>query len=437
MIVKTRGGAAVEMRVNFADLGIGSIHGGWNPLGGGWSQPAVSMTPATAGGIPAVHQAVRIASDAVASLDVGIYRGQGLQKSQVTGSWQARLFAGQPNDQQTRFEFWETVEESLSYRGNAYIWMNTDPSTGRVTEWYALHPDQIQPILMNGKRHYWVRVNWAFVDPVGHGYGFYDVDESTILHIKGFGDGGAWVAPSPIDRCQTALGAAGGKISHENSTYGKGASLRGVITFPEGVSPTQLNAVKETWQSTYEGPQNAGKTGVLGGGGVFTPIGLTMADAQFVESQQFDVEQVARIFNVPASMLGGGSSNRAQAPLTPEHESQRWLTYGLNPRLMRIESALNARTYLFPSTNTYAWFNTNGFVRGDAITNAQVILSQVQSGQILVDEARSEMTPPRPPLPNGAGQVPQIVPVGGGANPVAAPDVNATGVTHPNATEAA
>jgi hypothetical protein len=40
---------------------------------------------------------------------------------------------------------------------------------------------------------------------------------------------------------------------------------------------------------------------------------------------------------------------------------------------------------------------------------------RIQNGSELVDEARADNG--RPPLPNGAGQIPQITPVGGAPNP--------------------
>lgn len=422
MILLARGGGNVATRSSstLGDFGISAGTGGQAARAAG-----VIVSASTVGGIPAVTAAVRRAAQEVASLQLGVYRGQGVGQQQVApdsrgdtgGRWQAKLFAGRPNDQQDRFQFKEAIEESLSYRGNAYIWKNVDPASGRVLEWYALHPDQVLPSFIGGERSYWIGISGWFVDPMGRGWGFVRRDSRTILHIRGFGDGGSWIAPSPIMRHASALGTNLARVRYEESLYDKGAAVALAVTFPERMTAAQAKEWRDLWQDTYGGPHNAGRTAVLGGGAQVQSIGLSQVDAQFVESQQFSIEDVARIFNVPASLIGGGHGTKGDHPLTPEHEQQRWLAYGLSPRLFRIESALAADPDLFPTGTDvyYPWFNTTRLLRGDLATEAMISLQKVQSGQWLVDEARA--LDGLPPLPGGAGKVPQIVPVGGGPNP--------------------
>jgi hypothetical protein len=95
---------------------------------------------------------------------------------------------------------------------------------------------------------------------------------------------------------------------------------------------------------------------------------------------------------------------------------QQWLNDGFSPELARIESALKAdETLAFQAATTYPAFNTQGFVRGDIATEAAIVVADVQAGILLVDEGRAIRG--YPPLPNGVGQIPQIVPVGGAPNP--------------------
>src|SRR5258708_4721132 len=95
-------------------------------------------------GIPAIHRAARIRAEALAALHLRCWQGEGPDKKRMDGVWQAKLFTAAPNEWQTTFGFWETVGESLAYRGNAYIWKLVDPASLRVIDWYALHPDQVK-----------------------------------------------------------------------------------------------------------------------------------------------------------------------------------------------------------------------------------------------------------------------------------------------------
>lgn len=406
MILATREGANV--RTTFGELGI---------------PPRPSLLPGgqivtheTARGVPAVNLAVRIAAQAVAVLDLGVFRGQGSLRERVTTGWRARLLEGPPNERQTWYEVKETTEESLSFRGNAFLWKSVDPATAQVVELWALHPDQVMLRVEGGRVQYRVSVARGYVDPVGQGDGVYTVGPETILHIKGFGGGGRLLAPSPVELHRRSIASALAKIAHEDATYERGASIGLAVTYPETMTPEKARAWRDLWRETYEGPQNAGRTAVLGGGASIQRIGLSMTDAQFVEAMGFGVEEVARIFNVQPSLLG---VTKGDKPLSPEHEEDRWLRYGLGPRLARIEAALRADPQLFgPAVRVYPRFLTEDVVRGDLLTEDAIAHQQIQDGRLMPDEWRI----PRglPPLPDGLGMIPQIVPVGGAPNPVPA-----------------
>lgn len=418
MILATRHGGGIELRAGstLTDFGIP----GPTTLAAG-----VTVSPQTSGGIPAVTQAVRVAAEAVGQLDLNIYRGEGPDRRQVRNVWQSRLFAGPLNDQQDVFAFKATIEESLTYRGNAFLWKTIDPSSRRVVQLWALHPDQVLPYLgPQGQRLYQVAVGMGFVDPVGKGFGFYTVDSGTILLIRGFGDGGAWLAPSPVQRHRLALGTSLARLKYEANMFERGTSVRLAVSFPAGMQVEQARAWRDLWKETM-GATTGDTTAVIGGGATLQPISLTQTDAQFIESQVFSVDEIGRIFNVPSSLIGGGQGQRqnSSVPTTPEHEQIRWATYGLGPRLMRIESGLRADPDLFPvGSSVYPMFKSDGVVRGDLATEETIAHQRIQDGRMLVDEWRAEQG--LPPLPNGLGKIPQITPAGAAPNENPAPVAN-------------
>lgn len=406
MIVTTRGGRRELRMFGMQDFGI-------PPFGLQYGNSAhVPVTAKSVAGIPAFNRAVRIAAEAVASLRLKVWTGEGVKRKQVTGVWQARLFRDALNEVQSRFGFWETVETSLSKRGNAYIWVNSD--AGRATELYALHPDQVLPVQLMDGVEYNVVVAAGFVDPVGKGFGFYQVGAETILHIRGFDNRGL-VSPSPIEVYRESLGVGVARLQHEGNSYGRGAALRGVVTLPMDLPKDRAEQWRDMWHATYEG-SNGQTTGILGGGATFAPISMTMADSQFIESQEFGVAECARIVGVTASLLDEGGRRSTSTPITPEHEDTRWFRYGLGPRLERIESAVCNYSALFPDGSPYyPEFDTDNFIRGDRTTEAAIAATKVQTGQWTVDEARA--LDGLDPLPDGAGQIPVVNPVGAGPTP--------------------
>lgn len=410
MIVRTRSGP-IELR----SFSLGSqARYGFNDLrsqAGIYSEDAVR-------GIPAINRAAKIRATTIGSLRLCCWRdGDGVAREKVDNVWQARLFRKAPNEYQTRYGFWETVEESLAYRGNAYVWKNTDPLTERVVELWALHPDQVQPDPRTFT--YTVEVGPGYLDPVGRGDGRYQsLNDDVIMHIRGNGQGGTFVAPSPIQVFKEALEGPIQRQRYEARMWKRGTSLKLAVEFPQSVTPAQAGEWRQMWRETYEGTEET--TAIVGGGASVRPIGMTADDASYVEMAGLTVEDASRIMGVPANWLGRETTRAGLF----EQDLAMWLRLDLGPELERIESALCADEQLFGleppnAASVYPLFDTQDFVRGDLQTEATVAVSYVQAGIWTPDEARAARG--LDPLPGGVGAIPQITPVGGAPNPAPAP----------------
>jgi HK97 family phage portal protein len=178
--------------------------------------------------------------------------------------------------------------------------------------------------------------------------------------------------------------------------------------------------MREYWDKKHAGPANRGRMGILYNGAEIKTLGIPLKDAQFIETQQFSSDLVAKIFLGPAAMLLGDQS----ATVMSEELSLRFLNFCLLPRLKRIERAFRSDLDLFAGTELYPEFRITEFLRANAATRDQVQHNQVQDGRRLVDELRAEDgLGPLPPIPDNwqdePGKVPQITPVGGAVNPTA------------------
>lgn len=400
MIVRTAGGNQLDLRVSLTDMPVRTVR----------TVAGTAVSARTVSGIPALHRAVRLKAEAIAMLRIGCRTGAPPNDTPHTTSWQAKLFASAPNDVQTRFGFWETVGESLGWRNNAYVWMNTD--AGRVVEWWALHPDQVA-VKTDG---YHVTVSTGFVDPVGNGRARYVVGTDTILHLRGHGDGGTLVAPDPIEVFRDALAVPIQRQQRESQMWAKGNNLQLAIELPADVNQAQADRLRDMWRETYD-HANGESTAVLGGGGTIKTIGMTMEQAQWVESANLTVSDASRITGVPAALLG----LVGETPASLEQTRTEWLAFGLSPDLERIESHLEAADQLFPAgSRIRPRFETSNFIRGDLKTEAEIEHMQIQDGSLLIDEARERRG--MEPLPDGIGQIPQVIPVGGSPAGVPIPE---------------
>lgn len=383
------------------------------------SQAGIGVTAREVAGLPACTQAIRIAAESMAKHTLYVWRGEDVDRRKVKGSWQARLFAGQPNPFDSWFLVWEGTEASLTARWNAF-WLKRK-TDGRVSEVTVLHPDTVE-----GK---WDK---QLGEPVYHYRDRNDrwsewVGRDQILHFRvGSPSPGSIFAPSPIEWHRRTWAGALAKNRAEEILYTKGQMKSTAVVFPEKITPDQA----DRWKQVYLGPggvDEASQVKVFGGGPTLSTIGLSLQDSQFIESMAFTIEDIGRMLGVPPSLLWA-ASREGDKPLTPEHEEDRWWRYGLEPRRMRIEQTIKADVDFFgPGARDFPEFLIGG-VRGDVRTESETLVNEVQAGLILVDEARAKRgQPPLPPVPEDPmqtpGMVPQITPVGGAPNPNTPPPV--------------
>lgn len=362
-------------------------------------------------GLPAWTQAIRIASEAIAKHRMLVWRGKEVDRREVTATWQARFFAGQPNESYSWFYAWECTEASLTARGNAY-WVKAYDERGQVASVHVLHPDAVK---VRWNRDF-ARAEYQIILESGSASPW--LTSADILHFRiGFTSPNSLEAPSPIALHRQALGSAVAKNGAEERLYNSGSMKSVAVVFPGSVTPTQA----EEWKRVFLGPggslESSSQVKVFGGDPRIETIGLSLDDQQFIESQAFSIEDIGRILGVPPSLLWAKSSSGSDT-LTPEHEEDRWTRYGLEARRQRIEQTIASDPAFFgPAARDYPMFKI-GPVRGDVQTESEMLVREVQSGIMLVDEARAVRG--LPPLPDGIGLIPQITPVGGAPNEIEA-----------------
>jgi HK97 family phage portal protein len=411
MIVRTPNGGSRELRT-------GPIFGQRIPTPaeyGSWlTATGEAVTVDRAAGLPAVFNAISLISETIASLPMRVYRGQGADKRTQERTWQWRLLHDMPNDEQSPFEFWEDVGASIETHGNAYI-HKVKITRGAVDAMFVIDPAivTVQRNRRTNEKEFHVRgvqnpdrrENQTSVDLV--------LTAADVLHVRGRTLKGGDVGLSPLRLAKENLAGGIARQSYVNNFFRNDASPPGALRIPDKINRESAAQLMAIWNSYHQGTHQAGSAGLLTAGAEWVKFGVPLEDAQFVESETFAVKDVARWFRLPPSAIG------AEQQGNMEQETTRLLSFGMGPRLKRIESAFRADPDFFGSGELYPEFFADDFIRVDAATKAEVRHKDVQSGVLLPDEARADKG--LPPLPDGAGKVPQITPVGGAPNPNAAP----------------
>jgi HK97 family phage portal protein len=355
-------------------------------------------------GLPAVGAAIRLYSATVASLPLNVFEGEDDEKTKRPESWQHRLFEF-PNDEVSRFSFYWDIESGLESCGNAFIYKARMTRRKQVGALSILQPQN-----MTVKRDFETN---ELIYEWWNGRERIKIPRDDVLHIRGDTLGGGDIGYSPLQVHRYSLMTQLQREQFEGKHFQNDARPGVALMFPQGVTEDQARTWADAWDARHQGAANRGRTGVLGGGADLKTFPINLEEQQWVESQKFSVQDVARMYGIPAALLEEGDHS------TSEEESLRWLKFGLGPRLVRIQKAFKYDRDLFGrDTPLYPEFFVDDFLRSDAVSMAQVQKEKVQSGIWLVDEARAKDG--MPPLADGAGQVPQLTPVGGAPNPAVA-----------------
>lgn len=231
-------------------------------------------------------------------------------------------------------------------------------------------------------------------------------DATTMTHIMGLSLDG-WRGMSVITAARNGLGIALAGDRASARMFSNGALMAGMVTPDEDVDEEEAKAIKAAIDTHATGWEHNAAIPVFNRRLKFTPWTMNATDAQFLESRQFSVREVARWFGVPPHLLmeTSAASNWGTGI---EQQNLGLSRFTLTPWTVRVEETLSR---LLPNPR-FVEFDFAGLERGSPAEEIQLLISQVQAGILTVDEARSiRNLPPLEPGPTPAQQaLPQGAP---------------------------
>ena len=339
--------------------------------------------------IATVWSCVRVLSETVASLPICLYsKDENDRKVKLNNNPLNSLVGEQPSPLYNSFMFFERVLVDLSFDGNfcAYIERNQ----GGLP--IALHPIQYNDIEVytspDGREVYYeVTQNADTPYPIVG-----KVQSVNMIHIKGLSFDGL-EGKSPIEAAAETLGISLSLEKHAGSWFKNGSQLGGILKHPGTLKPETAKRLKESWNSNYSGTVNAGKTAILEEGMEWVSRTVPNNQAQFIESREYQVSDICRIFRVPNFLV----NDVAKASYNSiEAQQIHFVSHTITPWLKRIESELNSKLITSKKRGVeYFKFNVTALLRGDTKSRADYYRTLVNIGVMSPDEVRSleEMNP--------------------------------------------
>ena len=385
MLGRLFGGAEVESR----DLSYQQIWGAGLDVSTLQTWAGTSVSQANATQIGAVYACTRLLSDTISSLpvDTFIRRDGNRLPFRPRPAW-----VYEPEGPgSSRVEYYKQVVVSMLMSHGAVIQI----IRGGNGDVVALQP--LDPTRVTVRRNPSTRGREFVID------GKTVLPGDQVLYISEMRKPGSVMGTSRIEEVKNTLGLAKALDEFASRYFSNGANAGGIIEFPGNLTQEQAKDVVEAFEAGHKGLRKSHKPGVLSGGAKFQKIGSDAEQAQMLQSRQFAVEEIARVFRVPPSMIGLNTPG-AMSYASVEHNAIQFVRYSLTPLIVAIEEAHNR---LLPG-DSFLRVNMDGLLRGDSATQAQVFSTALQAGYMSVNDVRGimDMRPvdggdlPRVPLAN-------------------------------------
>lgn len=333
-----------------------------------------AVTTESALTLTAVWRAINVLSGTIASLPLHLYESKATGGRQQTKSHKIAQLLKKPSQIMNAYMFRETMQAILLMYGNAYAVIRRN-AKGDPIELLLVHPDDVNPVKSEGKIFYQVNLDSSYMI----------IAAKDIIHLAGLGFNGI-VGKSPIKYFSESMGVALSAQTYGRKFFENGAHISGVLETPNVLTDETYNRLRETFNSRYSGLEKTGSTAILEAGLKFSKIGVPPEEAQFLQTRQFGIAEVARMYGVQPHMLMDleRSTNN-----NIEHQGIEFVKYTLNQWISRWEAELNAKLFASGEVgNVYVEFNLNGLLRGDAKSRAEYYRSMTNIAAMNANEIR-------------------------------------------------
>lgn len=333
--------------------------------------------------LDAVWACVNLIANAVKTLPCNVYDETGTKVEADSPLYE--LLHDMPNLDDTATDFWGMCAVCLCLDGNFFA--EKKMSGTRLVGLMPLHPLAVD-VKRDERNNRYYEVTERYTDNGKKG-GKRRINEDRMLHVRGIVLPGCDRGLSPVEFARHTIGGAlaGERVSGQMMKDGLLPQV--IVSFDQVLDAKQradLHAVLNDFTKSGTG----GGIMPLEAGATPHTLNVNPKDAQMLESRQYSVEQICRIFGVPPVMIGHAANGTTTWGSGIEQLILQFTKTCLTPMLRQIESAI-FRDLLDAKTRktTVVKFNMEGLLRGDSAARADFLSKMVTNGIYTPDEARA------------------------------------------------
>ena len=337
----------------------------------------VTVTEETAVRMTAVFSCIRLLSWTLAFLPLPVYeRVEPKGKTRAPRHPNYRLVHDRPNPEQTAFSWKALKMAHLCLYGNAYSEIEFDRNGRPVALW------PIPPWRVQVKRTENMEKVYELSLPNGKQK---ILRPFQIIHILGLSTDGM-KGLSPIAAARQAIGLGLAAEEFGARFFGEGANVGGVAEHPGKLSEAGSTNLRNQLNEKYAGLGKSHRIMLLEEGMKYQRVGIPPNDAQFLDTQKFQVSQIARLYNVPLHMLQEHEKSTSWGTGL-EEMVLGFIKFTMSPWFVNWEQELNWKLFDEREQDKhFVEFVVEGLLRGDSKARAEFYNRIFQVGGFSVND---------------------------------------------------
>ena len=336
----------------------------------------VSVNEESALGVSAVYRSVRLIADTIGQLPLKTYRDVDGRREPV-GS----LLDNPAPGFMTPYTWKQTVAAYGALHGAAPL-LHAYNNAGALAALIPVHPGNVA---VEWDKEAQQRRFKVTIDGETRQYTPADLTYVMFFTL----DGVRGASPIALERNVIGTALAGDKSAAR--MFQNGLLIGGLVTPKEHLTDQQALDAMTGLKAKMTGTRNAGDLVMINAGLEVTPWTMTAEDAQFLESRQYQVEEIARLFGVPKELLSAAGATSWGSGI--QELVRGFSRFTLPAYTTPLEEALSG---LLPSPR-FCEFEFAGLLQGTPAEEIDLLIRQVAAGILTPDEARAiRNLPPRP-----------------------------------------
>lgn len=346
---------------------VGSVFSDFLGFGSG----ATTVNARASLNLSSFFNGVNIISCDIAMLPVHVYKKEGRNRNKYPEHPANKLISQRPSFLMNSFELWRILITSAILKGDGFAEIVRNASTGIEEKILFREYDDVQ-VLESGDKLY-------------YRYKGRIIDGADMIHLKGFtlnGKKGVGV----ITYAAASLGVSLESQAYAGEVYRNKGLTYGVIETEKDVNPAAREKISAAFTKAMNG-KDVHRAPVLDEGLTYKSIGITPAEAQFLETNKAAIGEVGRWLNIPLHKLGE-LSNANHSNIY--QQSIEYVQYSLLPWIRRLEQELNHKLFSESEWETvYVKINEKFLLRGDLTMKKDFYTAAIYSGYMSRNDVRA------------------------------------------------